>query len=186
MSNNRTYHYQETHCNISQIIISRINNPGSLSPSSQGLCSRSLTALLWTCSNPSMSFLNWGVKVWPHQCQVQGKNHCPGPAGRTIPDPGQEPLAFLAPWAHCWLMSTLLSTSAPRSLSAWPLSIHSVPSLEHCRGCCGQSAGPSIWSCETSPCWNWALDPASPGRTAEPPTLQEMHTSSWLGHTAVP
>ena len=41
------------------------------------------------------------------------------PAGHTIPDPGQEPLAFLATRAHCWLMSSLLSISAPRSLSAW-------------------------------------------------------------------
>ena len=76
--------------------------------------------------------LDTGLGDLPNQCQAQYKNYCSGPASNTIPDPGEEPLAFLATWAHCWLMSI----SAPRSLSAWPLSSHSVPSLEHCRGCC--------------------------------------------------
>ncbi|KFP04029.1 Neuronal acetylcholine receptor subunit alpha-4 [Calypte anna] len=40
------------------------------------------------------------------------------------------PLAFLATWAHCWLMFSFLAIQTPRSLSAWLLSIHSVPSLE--------------------------------------------------------
>ncbi|RMC14734.1 hypothetical protein DUI87_06908 [Hirundo rustica rustica] len=44
------------------------------------------------------------LKVWPHQCRVQGKNDLPAPAGHTIPDPGQVPLALLATWAHCWPM----------------------------------------------------------------------------------
>ncbi|KAJ7419238.1 hypothetical protein WISP_55121 [Willisornis vidua] len=35
-------------------------------------------------------------KVWPHQCQVQRENHCPGPAGHTIAGTAQVPLAFLA------------------------------------------------------------------------------------------
>ncbi|RMB93651.1 hypothetical protein DUI87_29878 [Hirundo rustica rustica] len=29
------------------------------------------------------------LKVWPHQCRVQGKNNLPAPAGHTIPDTGQ-------------------------------------------------------------------------------------------------
>ncbi|RMC13344.1 hypothetical protein DUI87_10879 [Hirundo rustica rustica] len=30
------------------------------------------------------------LKVWPHQCRVQGKNDLPAPAAHTIPDPGQD------------------------------------------------------------------------------------------------
>ncbi|RMB89921.1 hypothetical protein DUI87_33695 [Hirundo rustica rustica] len=55
--------------------------------------------------------LDTALQVWPHQCRVEGKNDLPAPAGHTIPDPGQVPLAFLATWAHCWLMSSLLSIS---------------------------------------------------------------------------
>ncbi|RMC04103.1 hypothetical protein DUI87_19440 [Hirundo rustica rustica] len=55
--------------------------------------------------------LDTALQVWPHQCRVQGKNDLPAPAGHAIPDPGQVPLAFLATWAHCWLMSSLLSIS---------------------------------------------------------------------------
>ena len=43
-------------------------------------------------------------------------NHCP-PPGHSFPHPGQVPLAFLTTWARCWLMSSLLSISAPLSLS---------------------------------------------------------------------
>lgn len=35
------------------------------------------------------------LKVWPHQCQEQGDDLCPGPAGHNIPDTGQVPLAFV-------------------------------------------------------------------------------------------
>ena len=38
-------------------------------------------------------------------------------------------LAFLATWAHCWLMFSRLSTSTPRSFSTGQLSSHSSPSL---------------------------------------------------------
>ncbi|RMC14817.1 hypothetical protein DUI87_06993 [Hirundo rustica rustica] len=34
--------------------------------------------------------LDTALKVWPHQCRVQGKNDLPAPAGHTIPDPGQD------------------------------------------------------------------------------------------------
>ncbi|KAK4828387.1 hypothetical protein QYF61_026125 [Mycteria americana] len=39
------------------------------------------------------------------------------------------PLAFLATWAHCWLIFRQLSTNTPRSFSARQLSSHSSPSL---------------------------------------------------------
>ncbi|CAM9277954.1 unnamed protein product, partial [Bubo scandiacus] len=41
-----------------------------------------------------------------------------------------KPLAFLATWAHCWLMFSQPSINTPRSLSDWQLSSHSSPSLK--------------------------------------------------------
>ncbi|RMB98756.1 hypothetical protein DUI87_24975 [Hirundo rustica rustica] len=53
--------------------------------------------------------LDTALKVWPHQCQVQGKNDLPTPAGHTIPDPGQDaigPLDHLGTLlAHVQLLS---------------------------------------------------------------------------------
>ncbi|KAK4832701.1 hypothetical protein QYF61_025162 [Mycteria americana] len=39
--------------------------------------------------------LNTGFEVWPHQCRVQGHDHCPSPAGHTIPDTRQNAVCFL-------------------------------------------------------------------------------------------
>ncbi|KAK4831480.1 hypothetical protein QYF61_017981 [Mycteria americana] len=49
------------------------------------------------------SKLNTGFKVQPHQCQVQGHDHCPSPAGHTIPDTSQDAVGLLG---H---LSTLLA-----------------------------------------------------------------------------
>ncbi|RMC13421.1 hypothetical protein DUI87_10959 [Hirundo rustica rustica] len=53
--------------------------------------------------------LDTALKVWPHQCRVQGKNDLPAPAGHTIPDPGQDaigPLGHLGTLlAHVQLLS---------------------------------------------------------------------------------
>ncbi|RMB91832.1 hypothetical protein DUI87_31760 [Hirundo rustica rustica] len=35
------------------------------------------------------------LKVWPHQCRVQGKNDLPAPAGHTVPDTGQDAIGLL-------------------------------------------------------------------------------------------
>ncbi|KAK4815148.1 hypothetical protein QYF61_017589 [Mycteria americana] len=58
--------------------------------------------------------LNTAFEVQPHQYRVQGHDHCPAPAGHTIPDTSQDALAFLATWAHCWLIFRRLSTNTPR------------------------------------------------------------------------
>ncbi|KAK4828007.1 LOW QUALITY PROTEIN: hypothetical protein QYF61_022784 [Mycteria americana] len=80
----------------------RLNNLSSLSRSSEDTCSRPFTsfiALLWPCSSTSMSFLgpklNTVCKVWPHQCQVQGHDHFPRPAGHSIADTSQDAVGFL-------------------------------------------------------------------------------------------
>ncbi|KAK4820179.1 hypothetical protein QYF61_021451, partial [Mycteria americana] len=39
--------------------------------------------------------LNTVCKVQPHQCQVQGNDHFPSPAGHTIPDTSQDAVGFL-------------------------------------------------------------------------------------------
>ncbi|KAK4831320.1 hypothetical protein QYF61_016809 [Mycteria americana] len=39
--------------------------------------------------------LNTAFEVWPHQCQVQGHDHFPSPAGHTIPDTSQDAIGFL-------------------------------------------------------------------------------------------
>ncbi|RMC09890.1 hypothetical protein DUI87_12677 [Hirundo rustica rustica] len=44
------------------------------------------------------------LKVWLHQCQVQGDNLCPGPAGHTIADPGQDAIGLLGHLGTRWLM----------------------------------------------------------------------------------
>ncbi|KAK4808631.1 LOW QUALITY PROTEIN: hypothetical protein QYF61_012701, partial [Mycteria americana] len=79
------------------LLFSRLNNPRSLSRSPSALCSRpfpSSVALLWTRSSPSMSLLsspklNTAFEVRPHQCRVQGHDHCPSPAGHAISDTSQ-------------------------------------------------------------------------------------------------
>ncbi|KAK4831969.1 hypothetical protein QYF61_020352 [Mycteria americana] len=39
--------------------------------------------------------LNTGFEVRPHQCRVQGHDHCPSPAGHTISDTSQDAIGFL-------------------------------------------------------------------------------------------
>ncbi|KAK4811395.1 hypothetical protein QYF61_003394 [Mycteria americana] len=39
--------------------------------------------------------LNTAFEVRPHQCRVQGHDHCPHPAGHTIPDTSQDAIGFL-------------------------------------------------------------------------------------------
>ncbi|KAK4811561.1 hypothetical protein QYF61_016020, partial [Mycteria americana] len=39
--------------------------------------------------------LNTAFEVRPHQCRVQGHDHCPSPAGHTIPGTSQDAIGFL-------------------------------------------------------------------------------------------
>ncbi|KAK4822641.1 hypothetical protein QYF61_018593, partial [Mycteria americana] len=39
--------------------------------------------------------LNTAFEVRPHQCQVQGHDHCPSPAGHAIPDTSQDAIGLL-------------------------------------------------------------------------------------------
>ncbi|TRZ12892.1 hypothetical protein HGM15179_014206 [Zosterops borbonicus] len=84
---------------FSLLLKARLNNPSSLSHSSQGLCSKPLTSLVASSGRPQVSQcpsqtegpeLDTALEVWPDQCPVQGKNDLPAPAGHTIPDPDQD------------------------------------------------------------------------------------------------
>ncbi|KAK4832039.1 hypothetical protein QYF61_020554 [Mycteria americana] len=63
--------------------------------------------------------LNTGFEVWPHQCQVQGHDHFPTPAGHTISHTSQDAIGLLG---H---LSTLLAhIQAP--LFPKPAALHGV------------------------------------------------------------
>ncbi|KAK4828313.1 hypothetical protein QYF61_025325 [Mycteria americana] len=73
--------------------------------------------------------LNTVFEVQPRQCQAQGDNHFPSPAGHTISDTSQDAIGL------CGHLDTLLAHTPPaidqqpRSFSARQLSSHSSPSL---------------------------------------------------------
>ncbi|KAK4829008.1 hypothetical protein QYF61_001764 [Mycteria americana] len=78
--------------------------------------------------------LNTGFEVRPHQCRVQGTITSLVLLATLFLIQARMPLAFLATWAHCWLILSRLSTNTPRSFSAGQLSSHSSPSLQRCMG----------------------------------------------------
>ncbi|KAK4810062.1 hypothetical protein QYF61_007226 [Mycteria americana] len=51
--------------------------------------------------------VNTVFEVRPHQCRVQGHNHCPSPAGHAIPDTSQDAIGF---FGH---LGTLLAHAQP-------------------------------------------------------------------------
>ncbi|KAK4820559.1 LOW QUALITY PROTEIN: hypothetical protein QYF61_000709 [Mycteria americana] len=73
--------------------------------------------------------LNTAFEVRPHQCRVQGHDHCPSPAGHTVSDTSQDAIGFLGHLGTLLAHIQGLSTSTPRSFSARQLSSHSSPSL---------------------------------------------------------
>ncbi|KAK4827484.1 hypothetical protein QYF61_018784 [Mycteria americana] len=87
------------------LLFSRLNNPNSLSLSSQERCSSPriiFVALLWTHSNSSMSFLCWGpqrlnavLQAGSHESGVEEENHLPRPAGHCSFDAAQDMVGFL-------------------------------------------------------------------------------------------
>ncbi|KAJ7412648.1 hypothetical protein WISP_94987 [Willisornis vidua] len=81
----------------------QLNNPSIVSCSSSDLCSRpqlhcpSLDRLqhlnvFLAVNGPK---LNTRLEVQPHQCRVERDDHCPGPAGHTIADKGQDAICLL-------------------------------------------------------------------------------------------
>ena len=88
--------------------------------------------------------LNTGLKVHPHQCQVQGHDHLPTPAGHAIPDTSQDVFGLLG---H---LGTLLASCRPTPPGLFPTgSFPATPPQAGsvAWGCCDPSAEPGIWPC---------------------------------------
>ncbi|KAK4824615.1 LOW QUALITY PROTEIN: hypothetical protein QYF61_016921 [Mycteria americana] len=89
----------------------RLNNASSLSCSSSDFCSRpftSFTALLWTRSSTSMSLL-CGLT----SAKYRGTITSLVLLATLFFIQARMPLAFLATWAHCWLIFRQLLTNTP-------------------------------------------------------------------------
>ena len=103
------------------LLFSRLNNPNSLSLSSQERCSSPriiFVSLLWTHSNLVHIFpvlraseLDAGLQVGSHQSTVEGQNQIPRPAGYAAFHAAQDVVGFWAASTHCWFMSSFSSTS---------------------------------------------------------------------------
>ena len=124
------------------LLFSKLDKPEVLSCSSWDMPSSPFTsfvALLWTHSRTFTSFLNCGAQNCT-QASRWGRTNAEYSGMITSFDrlvmlclmhPRMR-FALLAARAHCWLISSLLSTNTPRSLSAGLLSSHSSPNLYLC------------------------------------------------------
>ena len=139
----------------------------------------SLAALLWTCSSPSMSFLWWGAQNWTQhsRCSLTSTEYRGTITALLLLAtpyliPARMPLAFLATWAHCWLM---LAGCQPTPPGPFPPASSPATLPQPCciaRGCCDPRAGPGTWPC----CWTshnspHPIDRVCPDRSAEPSFL---------------
>jgi len=79
--------------------------------------------------------LNAVLEVQPHQCQVQGHDHLPAPAGHTVPDTNQDAVDLLGHWgtllAYVQLAvdqhpKVLCSQAAFQPLLPKPVVLHAV------------------------------------------------------------
>ncbi|KAK4806220.1 hypothetical protein QYF61_001143 [Mycteria americana] len=79
--------------------------------------------------------MNTVFEVRPHQCRVQGHDHCPSPAGHTIPDTSQDAIGFLGRLgtllAHIQVAvnqhpQVLLCQAAFQPLFPKPVALHGV------------------------------------------------------------
>ena len=158
----------------------------STSPLSRGFCrkkgyvtQRSLTS---QCPFTFPSLL----EMQPHQSWVQRDISSLLMLATLFLIQAKMPLAFLATWAHCWLMFSWASARTPRSSFSIQVSVTLPQAHSAAWGCCNQSAGPSTCSCRSSSHWpqpsdpvlkgyhctelgHWGPDPISPaGTTAAP------------------
>jgi len=62
--------------------------------------------------------LDAALQLWPHQGTTEGRITCLALLATLFVTHPWVPLAFLATWAHLWLMASLLPTRTPRSFSA--------------------------------------------------------------------
>ncbi|KAK4811614.1 hypothetical protein QYF61_017005 [Mycteria americana] len=79
--------------------------------------------------------LNTAFEVRPHQCRVQGHDHCPSPAGHTIPDTSQDAIGFLGHLGTLLAHIQLAVNQHPQVFLCWaafqplfpkPVALHGV------------------------------------------------------------
>jgi len=78
--------------------------------------------------------LNTVLKVWSHQCHIQGSVPSLVLLAMLFLMSARIPFSFLSTRAHCWLMFSSLRTNISRPFSTGQLSSHSSPSLYGCTG----------------------------------------------------
>ncbi|RMC13238.1 hypothetical protein DUI87_10772 [Hirundo rustica rustica] len=90
--------------------------------------------------------LDTPLKVWPHQCRVQGKNDLPAPSGHTIPDTGQDAIGPLGHLGTLLAHVQLLSPVPPGPFPPGHCPATPSPAYKTAGGYCGQSAGLGTWT----------------------------------------
>ncbi|KAK4818181.1 hypothetical protein QYF61_007819 [Mycteria americana] len=79
--------------------------------------------------------LNTVFEVRPHQCRVQGHDHCPSPAGHTVSDTSQDAIGFLGPLGTLLAHIQAAVNKHPQVLLCWaafqplfpkPVALHGV------------------------------------------------------------
>ncbi|KAK4818569.1 hypothetical protein QYF61_014705 [Mycteria americana] len=126
--------------------------------------------------------LNTAFKVRPHQCRVQGHDHCPSPAGHAIPDTSQDAIGFLGHLgtllAHIQAAvdqhpQVLLCQAAFQPLFPTPVALHGVA--------VAQVQDPTLGLVEphTIDLGPWIQPVQVPLQSL--PTLQQINTAAQLG-----
>ena len=111
--------------------------------------------------------LNTILEVQPHQCWYRGMITALLLLATLVLTQARMPLAFLATWAHCWLMFSHLSTNTSSFFflpGSFPDALTQACIISW--GCCDWSAGPNTWSCLISYNWPWPISPVCPDHSA--------------------
>ncbi|KAK4820021.1 hypothetical protein QYF61_017694 [Mycteria americana] len=126
--------------------------------------------------------LNTGFEVRPHQCRVQGHNHCPTPAGHAIFDTSQDAIGFLGHLgtllAHIQAAvnkhpQVLLCQAAFQPLFPKPVALHGVAVAQE------QDLELGLVKLHTTDLGPWIQPVQVPLQSL--PTLQQINTPTQLG-----
>ncbi|KAK4821791.1 hypothetical protein QYF61_003166 [Mycteria americana] len=126
--------------------------------------------------------LNTGFEVRPHQCRVQGHDHCPSPVGHTIPDTSQDAIGFLGHLgtllAHIQAAvnqhpQVLLCQAAFQPLFPKPVALHGVVGTQV------QDLALGLVEPHTIDLGPWIQPVQVPLQTL--PTLEQINTPAQLG-----
>ncbi|KAK4820753.1 hypothetical protein QYF61_005916 [Mycteria americana] len=124
--------------------------------------------------------LNTAFEVRPHQCRVQGAITALVLLATLFLIQARMPLAFLATWAHCWLIFRRLSTIQLTRAHRQPVKPAAVPGTS-----AAEQRPPPPWRSPATgrsqgsshKCWSRLRSKGQPGRTIEEPEATKRH--SW-------